>query len=66
MFLCLDLCKSCLFAFFNDLLINFVCLLKKELCEVVHRVLWYVFAEIDESLGQVRNNIVHEVLSNWL
>ena len=65
-FLGLHLCNSCFFSFFDDLLIDFIGFLQQEVGEVVDGVVRYVFAEVDETLGEVRNHVVHQVLPDWL
>lgn len=52
--------------FSENSLVNFVCFLEQEVRKMVYWVLRNSFAELYESLRQVRHNVIHEILSDWL
>jgi len=50
----------------NDLFLDFISFLKKEVGQVVSWVVRNVLAKVDESLGQVRHDLIHQVLTDGL
>ena len=50
----------------NDLFLDFISFLKKEVSQEVSWVIRNVLAKVDESLGQVRHDLIHQVLTDGL
>ena len=66
LFLLLLFLSGFFFLLFNELFIELISAVQEEISEHVSRVLWHLFAELDEAFSQMWNNIVHQVLSDWL
>ena len=54
------------FPFAKNLLVEEVGPFEKEVGQELGRVFGYLFAELDQSFGEVWHHIVHQVLSDWL
>lgn len=50
----------------NELFIDLIGPLEQEVGQEIGRIIGHIFAQVDESLSQVRYNLVHQVLPDWL
>ena len=50
----------------HELLIDLISALQQEISEIVRRVVRNILAQVDETFGEVRHNLVHEVLTDGL
>lgn len=50
----------------DELFVNFISFLKKEVGQEVSGIVRDFFAKVNESLGQVRYNLIHQVLTDGL
>ena len=61
-----SLSPDLIIALSNEFFIDFISSLEKEVGEEVGRVFRDILAEIDQTFGQVRHNLVHQVLADGL
>ena len=48
------------------LLIELVCSLQQEVGQEVGGIIGHILAQVDQAFSQVRHNLVHKILPNWL
>ena len=50
----------------DEFFIDLVSPLEQEVGQEVRRIIWYILAQVDKTFGQVRHNLVHQVLPDGL